>query len=338
VTPVVDIHAHALIPAVERLVRDQPGFAVEQAVQGQLFGAESLAVNAERFRTDWLAPLTEPGVRLSIMDKAGVDVQAVSISPTQYHYWADEALARDVVAAANTGLAELVASAPDRLAGLATVALQHPSLAAHQLRHAVRDLGLRGAQISTSAGGRDFSHPDLDEFWATAAELGALLLVHPWGCDYPGRLSSFYFGNVIGQPLETTVALSHLIFGGVLDRHPRLRVCGAHGGGYLPHYLGRADHAYEVRPESRTMAHRPSDYLSRLYFDSLVYRADTLRALIAAAGRDRVLLGTDYPFDMADNDPRASLDGLDPADRALVGGGNATRLLDLQPPRTTTGL
>jgi aminocarboxymuconate-semialdehyde decarboxylase len=331
-SPVVDIHAHTLVPQVQRLVEGQAGFAAERDAQRDLFGARSLEVNASRFRGDWLAPLTDLDVRLSLMDKSGVDVQAVSISPTQYHYWADVALARDVVDTANATVAELVASAPDRLTGLATVALQHPGLAAQQLRAAVVGLGMRGVQVSSTAGGRDFSAPELDEFWAAAEELGVLVFVHPWGCGYPGRLSSFYLGNIIGQPLETTVALTHLVFGGVLDRFPGLRVCGAHGGGYFPHSLERADHAYEVRPESRTMQQRPSAYLPKLYFDSLVYRADTLRRLVEAAGAEQVLLGTDYPFDMAVDDPAAALAGLDPADRELVAGGNAVRLLGLDRP------
>lgn len=329
-TPVVDVHAHVLIPQVTKLVADFPGFAAEQVEQSRLFGAEALAINAERFRREWLKPLTDFDVRLSLMDSSSVDVQVVSISPTQYHYWADHQLARDIVDTANRELAALTYRAPRRLVGLATVALQHPELAAEQLRYAVTAQGLRGVQIGTAAGGRDFSHPLFEDFWATAAELGVMIFIHPWGCDLAGRLSSFYLGNIVGQPLETTVALSHLIFGGVLDRHPGLRVCGAHGGGYLPQYLGRADHAYEARPDCRTMSRRPSEYLPLLYFDSLVYRTDTLRHLVAVAGADRVLMGSDYPFDMGIAAPLQQLEGLSETEWRAVAGGNAAELMGLR--------
>ncbi|MFD2416632.1 amidohydrolase family protein [Amycolatopsis pigmentata] len=326
-TPIIDIHAHALIPEVTHLVDGHAGFAAEQDEQRRQFGAESLEINARRFREDWLGPLTDTDLRLSLMDESGVDIQVVSISPTQYHYWADTALARDIVATANAGLAAVIDRAPGRLAGLATVSLQHPGLAAEQLEYAVTVLGMRGVQIGSAAGDHEFSHPALDDFWATAARLGALVFVHPWGRGPDGRLSSFYLGNIIGQPLETTIALAHLVFGGVLDRHPGLRVCGAHGGGYLPHYLGRADHAYQARPESRTMSRPPSEYLDRFYFDSLVYTEDALRHLVAVAGADRVLLGSDYPFDMGVRDPVAKLAALAPVARAAIAGGNVVALL-----------
>lgn len=325
--PVIDVHAHALARTLVPLVADRPGFAAEQRELARQFGAESLAINADRFTNEWLAPLTDVGVRLSAMDAAGVDVQLVSISPTQYHYWADESLAGELVATANAELAAIVAQAPERLAGLATVALQHPTQAAEQLDHAVTELGMCGVQIGSRAGERDFSDPELDVFWATAERLRAFVFVHPWGCTLPDRLRPYYLGNVIGQPLETTVALSHLIFGGVLDRHPGLLVCGAHGGGYLPLHLGRADHAYEVRPESRTMLRRPSEYLRSIYYDSLVHHDDTLRLLVATVGADRVVLGTDFPFDMGTTDPLTPLAGLPPVDRRLITGGTIAGIL-----------
>lgn len=327
--PVVDIHAHAWLPEVAELTQDMPGLAAERVEQGRVFGSESMVVNAIRMRDEWYLPLTELEVRLATMDSSGVDIQMVSMSPTQYSYWADESLACDLVSTANSALANLVARAPTRLAGLATVSLQHPALAAEQLRNAVAKLGMRGVQISTTSAGRDFSHPALDVFWAAAVELDVPVFVHPWGCSYIDRLSSFYLGNVIGQPLETTTALSHLIFGGVLDRYPALNICGAHGGGYLPYYLGRADHAYAVRPESRTMERPPSEYMPRLYFDSLVYRQDELRSLISVAGVDHVLLGTDYPFDMSVPDPLQRLMDLDRESAQAVSGSNAVTLFGL---------
>ncbi|MQA84135.1 MAG: amidohydrolase family protein [Streptosporangiales bacterium] len=336
--PVVDIHAHVLVPEVETLAAGREGYLAEQEAHLRLFGERSSEHNRRLFAEEWLLPLTDVGTRLGLMDEAGVDVQAVSVVPTQYHYWAEPAVAANIGDAVNEHIAALVAAHPQRLVGLATVALQHPDLAADQLRRAVRRLGLIGVEISTNAGGKDFSDPALEPFWASAEELGALVFVHPWGCTMGERLASFYLANIVGQPAETTVALSHLIFGGVLDKHPGLRICAAHGGGYLPYYLGRADHAYEFRPESREMARRPSAYLADLWFDSLVYRPDTLRQLVAVAGADRILLGTDYPFDMGVGDPLSRLDAmadLSPEDRSAIAGGNAARLLDLTQPEPT---
>jgi aminocarboxymuconate-semialdehyde decarboxylase len=326
----VDVHAHVDVPELAALVEGQPGLDAERAEQLATFGADSTRLNIQLAATTYRPFFDDVPTRLGQMDESGVDVQAVSVMPTLYHYWADPSRADEIVAAANTHIEKLVAAAPDRLVGLAAVALQHPQLAADQLT-AATGRGLRGVEISTSVAGRELSDRGLDPFWAAAEELGSFIFIHPWGCSLGPRLAMAYLGNVIGNPTETTVALHHLVFGGVLDRFPRLRICAAHGGGYFPHYLGRADHAYEVRPESRTMARRPSDYLDRLHFDALVYTADALTRLISVAGAGHVLLGTDYPFDMGVVDPLQRLDaiGLSPDDRAAVAGGNAARLLSL---------
>lgn len=327
--PVVDVHAHTVAPAVLGLVQGEAGLAEEQEFLARTFGAESIAEN-ERVAATLVPLLNDLPSRLEVMDAAGVDVQAVSVSPGQYHYWADPPLAAELSRAVNEHVAALVAARPDRLVGLASVALQHPEQAADELAHAMGALGLRGVEISTNVAGRELSDPGLEPFWAAAEELGAFVFVHPWGCSLGERLDRWYLANVVGQPVETTVALSHLVFGRVLDRHPGLVVCGAHGGGYLPYYLGRADHAYEVRPESRTSDRPPSTYLRQLYFDSLVYRGDTLSQLVDAAGPDHVLLGTDYPFDMGVTDPLRRLDdapGRSDEDRRRIAGANAAALL-----------
>ena len=330
-TAVIDVHAHIDVPAIYGLVQDQPGLAAEQAAQFATFGAESIKRNSELMTTSYRPLFDDPGARLAQMDASGVDIHAISLVPALYHYWADAPLANDIVAAANEHIAAAVAEKPDRLVGLATVALQHPELAADQLRMAHTQLGMRGAEISTSVPGRDLSHPELDPFWAAAEELGSFLFIHPCGCSLGSRLALGYLGNVVGQPAETTIALHHLVFGGVLDRFPALQICAAHGGGYFPHYLGRADHAYQVRPESRLMQRPPSAYLDTLYFDSLVYTDDTLCRLVGTAGAGHVLLGTDYPFDMGVTNPVTRIDalGLPPADRDAIVGGTAARLLSL---------
>jgi aminocarboxymuconate-semialdehyde decarboxylase len=264
------------------------------------------------------------------MDRMGLDVQVVSPAPTEYHYWAEPELAADVCGALNEGVAAHVAAAPERLVGLGMIALQHPDLAAEQLRVAVRGLGLRGAMISTNVEGRDLSDQRLTPVWRAAEELGAVLFLHPWGCTLGARLDRSYLYNVVGNPTETTLALSHLIFGGVLDRHTGLRICAAHGGGYLPHYPGRADHAHRAREDSRTCVRAPSEYLRDLRYDTVVHDPLTLRHLIDRVGAGRVVLGTDHPFDMGLDDPLGLLDavpGLTPEERDAVVGDNAERLL-----------
>ncbi len=324
--PIVDVHAHIIVAAVEEAVAGLPGLAAQRELELLRNGAESSAVSGRMVR-ERFPLLTRLDRRLAAMDAAGVDVQLVSPSPSQYHYWADAELARTVCRAANRGVAELVAQAPHRLRGLGLVPLQHPELLVEALDDAL-DQGHAGVEISSHAPGVELSDERLDPFWARAAATGAVLFLHPFGCTLDARLDRFYLANTVGQPVENAVALSHLIFGGVLDRHPGLRVLAAHGGGYLPTFLGRSDHAWEVRPEARGCAEPPSSYLRRLWFDSLVHSPDALRALVAAAGADRVLLGSDFPFDMGVPDPLARLTatGLTTDQQHAIAAGNAAHL------------
>jgi aminocarboxymuconate-semialdehyde decarboxylase len=323
---VVDVHAHAILGAVEEIVAGDPRLRAQQELDLRRNGTESSAVSGAMVR-DRIPLLTRLGPRLATMDAAGVEVQLVSPSPSQYHYWADPDLARTLSRTANRAVAELVAQAPDRLRGLGLVPLQHPDLLVDALDDALAH-GHAGVEISSHAPGVELSDARLEPFWARAAATGAVVFLHPFGCSLDERLDRFYLANTVGQPVENAVALSHLIFAGVLDRHPGLRVLAAHGGGYLPTFLGRSDHAWEVRPEARGCAEPPSRYLRRLWFDSLVHSPDALRALVAAAGADRVLLGSDFPFDMGVTDPLARLRaaGLTPDQRNAIAAGNAAHL------------
>lgn len=327
--PVTDVHAHALVPDVESLVAGRAELDLEQRQTARRMGGESLAVT-QQVLVATRARLIDLTARLAAMDAASVDVQLVSPSPTQYHYWAGAKLAREIWTVTNEGIAALCQAAPRRLAGLGVAPLQHPHLAAAALDHAVLDCGLKGIEISSWAPGPDgrivdLSDPGLDELWARAEELDAVIFLHPMGCTMDGRLDQWYLENIIGQPLEHTIALSHLIFSGVLDRHPRLKLLAAHGGGYLPTYLGRFDHAWNERPEVRRCLHPPSEYMHRIAVDSLVYTPDALRGLVDVFGAERVLIGTDYPFDMGVTDPVSRVDsaGLADRDRDLIAGGNA---------------
>jgi len=326
-TPVVDVHGHLAVPAADALCAGQSGLAAELAAEQRAHGPQSLAANRAQLQS--LGPrLTDVGSRLADLDAMGVDIQVVGPMP-MHHYWADADLAARLARTVNQTVAEHCAEAPERLYGLGTVPLQHPDLAVALLDEAVTEYGLYGISASTTVNGRELADPAHDEVWRKAEEAGAVVFVHPWGCSLGERLATQYLGNTVGQPVETTVALSHLIFTGVLDRFPRLKLVAAHGGGYLPTYIGRSDHAWHVRPDARGCAEPPSAYLRRMWFDALVYTPRALRHLVEEVGADRVVLGTDHPFDMGVDDPVARLDaaGLPEAERAAIAGGNALDLL-----------
>jgi len=331
----VDVHCHLLTPEVERLVSGCPEKQAESAAQLRMYGAVSVEHNRKLFAA-LIPQLTDTAERLRRMDAMGVDMQVISPSPNQYYYWADIDLAKQIVAAQNEHIASVCASHSDRLIGLGNVALQHPKLAVEQLTDCIRQFGLRGVEISSAVNGLELSDPQFELFWSKAEELGCLAFIHPLGTSLGERLNCHYLGNIIGQPIETTIALSHLIFGGVLDRYPGLKICAAHGGGYLPSYIGRSDHGFDVRPEAATIQHKPSQYLKRIYFDTLVYTTEGLRHLVEEVGVTQILLGTDYPFDMGAYEPRtyiAAVPGLTDHERNLVLGGNAVRVLGLDTVR-----
>ncbi|MEU8734296.1 amidohydrolase family protein [Streptomyces tendae] len=330
--PTVDVHAHVLLPEVEALVEGAPGLAEARALDARRNGPAALAVSGPMVR-ERFPRLTDVTVRLAAMDAQGVDVQLVSPSPSHYHYWADETTAEKVCRLANEATAAHCAAAPDRLRGLGLAPLQHPALAVDALDHALAQ-GLLGVEISSHAPGRELSDAAYEPLWSRAEETGALLFLHPFGCTLDERLDRWYLSNTVGQPTENAVALSHLIFSGVLDRHPGLRLLAAHGGGYLPTHIGRSDHAWSARTDAGAgCAHPPSSYLKRLYFDSLVHGPGVLRELVRVAGVDRVLLGSDFPFDMGTEDPVGALRaaGLPEADFHAVRGGNAADLLRKEP-------
>lgn len=326
----IDLHGHLLVPAVERLVAGRPEKLAEPELQRRTMGAASLEHNA-RVMMPAIAPkLVSAEARLADLDRMGIDVQVVSPSPNQYYYWADRELAGELVRSQNEAIAEACAKHPERLKGLGSVALQHGDLAARQLEHAVRELGLAGAEISTGVNGLELCDETLEPFWAKAESLGAIVFIHPFGTSLGERLSRFYLQNLIGNPAETAIALSHLIFGGTLDRHPGVKIVAAHGGGYLPAYVSRSDHGFAVRPEARTCRHKPSEYLKRIFFDSLVYEPAALRRLIDVVGASQVVVGTDYPFDMGHerlHELVNAVPGLGDAERRAILGENARRLL-----------
>jgi aminocarboxymuconate-semialdehyde decarboxylase len=270
--------------------------------------------------------------RIAWMDKIGTDMQVLSING-YWWYAADRDLATKIVQAQNEGLRKYVAAYPDRFVPLASVALQHPDLAAQQLETAVKTMGMRGASIG-GHNGEDLSLPKYDPFWAKAAELGAPCFIHPGGAENIIKDGSFRgrgdLGNIIGNPLETTYFLSRLIFDGVFDRHPGLRIIAAHGGGYLPSYLGRTDVACKVRNNANCANKRdPREYFKReILADSMVFTDEALRHLVNEMGVSQVVYGTDIPFNWPDTlDTVLNATWLSNADKEAILGGNLMKML-----------
>ena len=313
----VDIHCHSLVPEVWELIKDHE---LGDELRNQLDGPQGTELDLNNLQH-----------RLGWMDEQGFDVQAVSINP--FWYGADLELAVEIIKLQNEKIAELCASQPDRFVGLATIALQYPYLAADQLEDGVRRLGLRGCLIGGSVNGWELSDPRFHPFWAKAEELGCVVFIHPQRGVSLGnsRLQgNGMLTNVIGNPLETTTALSHLIFEGTLDRFPGVKICAAHGGGYLPSYIGRSDVCGSRSAElCRPVGKPPSEYLKQLFFDSMVFSDEGLRHLVAEAGASQIILGTDYPYGWTDEavDHVLRSSSLSDAEKEAILGGNAAELL-----------
>ncbi len=273
-------------------------------------------------------------VRIADMDAMGVDVQALSLSPYQLFHWAEGDLGIKAFHLVNDDLAELVRAHPERFFGLGSVPLQDPSAAIQELKRCSLELGFRGIEMATHVNGEELSNPRFESFWATVEELDMVVFIHPTGFTEPSRFTDHYFFNTIGHPLEETICAGRLIFDGVIERHPGLKFVFAHGGGFLPAYAGRFDHAYKAREDVRHGLPRPpSEYLSTFYFDTMVFEPDQLGFLVDKYGSDHILLGTDYPYDMGETDPLGLLNkvsGLDPDDIDLITGGNAARLFGIE--------
>lgn len=241
---------------------------------------------------------------LEALDRRGLDAAALGPSPEEFYYWAPRDVGLRIAAMQNDGMAELVRSHPDRFAGLATLPMQDPDRAAAELERAVSELGLRGAEICTHINGRDLDHPSLHPVYAAAERLDVPLFLHPQNWGDMRRFADHALWNLAGFPLETALAASHLIMGGVFEQFPRLRVILAHGGGYLPYQVGRLDHGYAARSEVRErLPRRPSEYLANLYCDSLTHSTLSLRFLLDRMGAEHVVIGSDYPFSMGDERP-----------------------------------
>ena len=324
----VDFHSHVGVPAAAELVK--PHLDRQASPLARFADAQTRALN-EKQQAD-IAARGGLERRLADLDAMGLDMQVIKPPPPQCYYALPVDIAVEAARIVNDGIAEFVAQKPDRLKGFGSVPMPDGSEAAKELERCVTRLGFKGVQILTNVAGRELSDPAFAPFWKKAEELGTLVVIHPQGFTEARRLSRFYFNNVIGNPLETTIALHYLIFDGVLERHPNLKILAVHGGGYLASYSGRIDHAWGARSDSHgDLPKPPTSYLKKLYFDTIVFTPHQLQELVRLYGADKILMGTDYPFDMGDYDPVGHVcgAGLDEATVAAVCGGNATRLLGL---------
>jgi aminocarboxymuconate-semialdehyde decarboxylase len=313
----VDVHAHCAVPAVLDLVN---GTRFEERAKRQLDGNLGFPVNA---------------ARVADMDRDGIDVQALSINA--FWYAMDRDLARRTFDVQSEKLAAMCKAIPSRFLGYAPVTLQFPELAAEQLVHGMKDLGFVGAAIGGNVEGEEIAAARFDPFWKKAEELQALVFIHPQTAPQSTGIAkrvqgSGVLGNVIGNPLETSLALAHLIFEGTLDRFPNLNICGAHGGGFLPSYAARMDHGCDVFPEQckgPTLKKKPSEYMKRLYYDSLVFTSEALRHLVNEHGASQIMIGTDYavPWVKGPVGHILKTPGLSDAERIAILGGNAGKLM-----------
>ena len=301
---VIDVHTHIVPP---RLAAAAQAGGVRYGIEfgRDAAGRVTSSVGGKPFALPWPTPLQTPAQRVASMDAIGVDVHLLSLSPSMHWYNTPAEDARALAVETNDDIAEIVSSYPDRFRGLAFLPLQNPAAAVKELERCVGDLGFAGTIVGTNIDGLDWDAPALFPVLETARDLDALVFVHPARGRANPFLPNYHLKNLIGNPLETTVAIASLIFGGVLDRLPDLRLCFAHGGGYGCLGIARMDHGHAVRAESQGMSRMPSDYLNQLYFDSLVHGHRTLDQIIDLAGIDRIVLGSDYPADMGEPDPVA---------------------------------
>jgi aminocarboxymuconate-semialdehyde decarboxylase len=311
---VIDVHAHCVIPQAMELTG--------QKLTGQTKGQLQQVIQFDE--------------RLGAMDAQGIDMEALSINPVWYRMERD--LVTKVIQIQNEKLAELCATHPDRFVAYASLALQYPDLAVQQLEDGMKKYGLRGAAIGGSVAGVDFSDPKFHPVWAKAEELGALLFIHPQSTPELDKRfkGNGWLANTIGNPLDTTIALSHLIYEGTLDKFPRLKVCAAHGGGYLPSYAPRSDHSCFVSPAgcdpNIVLKKKPTEYLKQMYFDSLIFTPEMLRHLVVQVGANQVVLGTDHPIPWQEKsvDHVLSTHTLSNAEKISILGGTAAKLLGIK--------
>lgn len=330
-TPTIDSHCHIVVPQAAALAK--PHVDPSKIPLGHFTDEATRAINAMQDSDRAQIMYADLDGRLRDMDRMGVDIQVIAPAPGQCYYTLPPDIAAQAHAMTNEGVAAYIARKPDRFAGLGTVTLQDPARAVAELDEVMGTHKLKGVQVLTTVVDEELADPKFRPFWAKAEALGAFVMIHPNGFTEGKRFTKYYFNNVIGNPLDTSVALHNLIFSGTLAAFPDLKLMAVHGGGYLPAYSGRIDHAWGARSDCHAdLPLPPTHYLRNVYFDTVVFTYHQLANLIEVFGPDRILMGTDYPFDMGEYDPIGHVAGVVGDDAALLEaltGGNAIKALGL---------
>lgn len=306
----IDVHTHILPPSWPDL-RARFGYGGWPQLEPLAPGRARIVIDDRSFR-EIGDDCWDPGRRLEDCDRTGVRLQVLSTVPVMFAYDKPAADAAVVARLLNDHLAGVVADRPDRFAGLGTIPLQDPDLAIEELERCVRGLGLAGIQIETHVGDRDLDDPGIETVLAAAEAMGAAVFVHPWDMLAPERMTRHWLPWLVGMPAELALAIASVILGGVLDRHPTLRLLFAHGGGAFPGLLGRVEAGFHARPDLAATATEtePRDAVRQIYVDSLVHDADTLRFIAGIVGPDRIALRTDYPFPLGEAIPGETIEAL----------------------------
>lgn len=305
----VDVHSHVLPLEMVEAIRERPRdyqMRVEGAAGTELF------IRDDRHSTPVYAEFHDADAKVEGMDRKGIDISVISVTPVVFFYWLDAAAGLEAARLMNDGIARMVAKRPDRLRGMATLPLQDPDAAVAELERVAREHGFRSVELGCRVRGDLVSEPRFRPVLRRAQELGVFVFAHPYVVGMlPPDLGCYYLGNLAGLPFDTALMAAHLMFGGALDELPALKLVLAHGGGHLPYQIGRLAHGHKVRQEARAHTSRtPLELLRRFYFDALTHDADALRFLVGKVGADRVTIGTDAPFDMAEEDPVAMIEAL----------------------------
>jgi aminocarboxymuconate-semialdehyde decarboxylase len=326
----IDCHAHFLPDEfIEKM--EKRGFAEPHKSERYVNVTDDLTgYTRKTTRLPYFSHLWDVDERIELADRQHIERQIICLPPFWFGYKPDPSVGLEICRAGNDALANVVARAPQHFAGFATVPLQSPADAVAELHRAVEQLGFWGAEIGTSVAGAPLDDPKLDVFWAACCELDVPLFMHPQHELAADRTRDFYLFNLYGNPSETGLTIARMIFGGVFERFPQLHLILAHGGGTIPYIIGRLDHGWRVRPETKTIPKPPSEYLGQLYFDTITHDEAMLAYLVGRVGYQHVVVGTDRPFDMGIDDPRGlvgRIPGLSETQRESIIGRNAASFL-----------
>ena len=303
----IDLHNHVIPPTIVDAITRKPdrfGMKIEEKGGKRYF-------NSHGRMTELLPTFYDVDAKIEWMDRKGLDIAAISVGPPIYFYWLSPDAGLEAARLANDGIAQMVAKQPDRLRGMAHLPMQDPDAAITELERVVKEHMFKAVEVGTSIEGRPLADPKFRKVLKTIEQLGCFVFAHPYQCLAEGWMDEYYLRNFIGFPLDTTMMVAHLMFSGALDDLKKLRILCAHGGGYVPYQIGRFVHGFNVRPEAKMKTKTsPRDLLRRFYFDALTHDPLAARHLINRVGADRVVIGTDHPFDMGPDDPMGAIDAI----------------------------